>query len=280
MVDYNIIHGISYNWLVVAYFFLGGLAAGSFLIGFLFKYIAKVNEGLGKILSLLSPFILGLGMLLLLLDLGRPFGFYTLFFNFTATSAVSWGVFLMSVFMIVGFIQAWLLFKDNDSVAMIFGLLGLPLAIIGGSYTGVILAQMPGHPLWSLAFTPILFLIGGLTSAMALALLLSIFLDLKAEKVGNYLVKLVLIELAIIVIELIVIATGSEAAFLPTLLAGPLAFWFWGVEIILGALVPVYLLSNNKYAQQANWQAIAAALVLIGILAMRYIVVIGSQVLS
>jgi formate-dependent nitrite reductase membrane component NrfD len=279
MADYNIFHELSYNWMVVVYFFLGGLAAGSFLLGFIFKYLTQKYNDLGKILSMLSPFIMGLGALFLLFDLGKPFRFIFLFFNFIPTSAVSWGSFVLNIFIALALLQAWFLYKEKDKVAKFFGTLGLPVALVAAGYTGIILAQMPGRPLWNFTFTPLLFFVGAITSALALAILLAIVLDLYFEKLGRYLAGLVALELGLVVLELIVIGSGAEAGFIPALLAGPMAFWFWGIEIILGALIPIYILLNAKLSARINWQAIAAALVLIGVFAMRYVVVIGSQIL-
>ena len=277
MTDYNIFHEISYNWMIVCYFFFGGLAAGSFILGFLFKYLTKKYDALGKTLSMLAPFIMGFGAFFLLLDLGRPFGFFRLFLNFTPTSAVSWGSFLLNIFIILGLIQAAFLYKAKDKLALLFGGLGLPFAIAVAGYTGLILAQMPGRPLWNFTFTPLLFLLGSIISALALAILLAVLLDLYFEKLNKYLAALVSIELALVVLELIVIGSGHEANFVPQLLTGPVAFWFWGIEIILGALVPLYILFNQKLSDKINLQATAAALVIIGIYAMRYVVVVGSQ---
>lgn len=279
MTDYNIFHEISYNWMIVFYFFLGGLAAGSFLLGFIFKYLTQKYNDLGKILSMLSPFIMGLGALFLLFDLGKPFRFIFLFLNFTPTSVVSWGSFVLNIFIALAFLQAWFLYKEKDKTALIFGALGLPVSLAAATYTGLILAQMPGRPLWNFTFTPLLFFVGAIISALALAILLAIVLEYSLEKLGRYLAGLVVIELALVGLELIVIGSGAEAGFIPALLAGPMAFWFWGIEIILGALVPIYILLNAKLSARINWQAVAAALVLIGIFAMRYVVVVGSQIL-
>jgi formate-dependent nitrite reductase membrane component NrfD len=279
MAEYNIFHELSYNWMIVVYFFLGGLAAGSFLLGFILKYWTRACKDLGKILSIVSPFILGLGMLFLLFELGKPFRFYYLFLNFVPTSAVSWGGYILNILIILAFLQAWFLYKDNDKIAALFGYLGIPFSLAAAGYTGIILAQMPGRPLWNFAFTPALFAVGAVISAIALAILLGIALGLNFDKLGRYLAAFIVLEVALVALELIVIGTGAEASFLPVLLSGPFAFWFWGIEIILGALVPVYILLNPKLSKKLNWQAIAAALVLVGIFAMRYIVVIGGQVL-
>ena len=71
-------------------------------------------------------------------------------------------------------------------------------------------------------------------------------------------------------------AEGTHAA--KELLAGSFSFLFLGVEIVLGALIPLLILLRNKVNSAAL--AVASILVLIGIFTMRYVVVIGGQVIN
>jgi formate-dependent nitrite reductase membrane component NrfD len=268
--------------MIVAYFFLGGLAAGSFLAGFVLKYLAKKQGELGKILLMLSPFIMGTGALFLLLHLGRKLGFYTLFLNFITTSAVSLGSYLLNIFIAVGLLQAFFLYKNKDAVAKILGIIGLPFALLASGYTGVILAQMPGRPLWNFVFTPALFALGGVISALALGILVSVSFSIETDALkglSRALVWLLAVELLAIVVEFVLIGTGSEAWFLPLFFSSRFAFSFVLIEIVLGALVPIYIFLNPRLSGRQNMLAVSAVLVLIGILAMRYVIVVSGQAL-
>jgi len=61
------------------------------------------------------------------------------------------------------------------------------------------------------------------------------------------------------------------------ILAGSYSFLFLGVEIVLGALVPLFLLLYPQTARTIAGQTLASVLTVIGVVAMRYIVIIGGQ---
>lgn len=58
---------------------------------------------------------------------------------------------------------------------------------------------------------------------------------------------------------------------------GDFAPLFLGVELILGGLIPLILLSIKRIRLQPLGQCAACALILCGILAMRIVIVIGGQ---
>jgi formate-dependent nitrite reductase membrane component NrfD len=100
------------------------------------------------------------------------------------------------------------------------------------------------------------------------------------SKLGKVVAWLLVLELVMIFGEFILLFNGGteHVAVAKSLLSGQLGFLFIGVEIILGAVIPVVILLRNKAS--VSIQALASLLILIGIFAMRYVIVVGGQLTS
>jgi formate-dependent nitrite reductase membrane component NrfD len=282
MPDYSSVPEMAYDWVIVLYFFLGGLSAGAFLFSLAANHWREELRPLGKIPAILAPIALAVGMLALLLHLGKPFRAWRLFVAFNPRSALSWGVWFLNLFLVLSLLYAWNLLKGNYEKAKRFGYLGAPFAVLVATYTGVLLTQAPGRPLWHTPLLPVVFLNGALISGTALALLVSAGRRDRAllAGVGRLLAGLVVLELCLIAIELIVLLQGGGEGMAAALalLTGRYALHFMGLVVVLGAVIPVIILMQSKASAAA--QAIASLMVLIGVFTMRYVVVVGGQVLN
>jgi len=281
MPEYSNVPELAYDWMIVTYFFLGGLSAGSFLFSVATTYWKQEFQPLGRRPAILAPIILAVGMLILLIDLGQPFRAWRLFVSLNPTSALSWGVWFLNAFFIFSMLYAWGLVKSGPEKARKFGYLGVPFAVLVAAYTGVLLAQAPDRPLWHAALIPVLFLNGALVSGMALGLLVSTGQQDggASAKIGKFLACLVLLELGLVVVELIVLFNGGAEGTIAVrgLLTGPYTVAFLGIEVLAGMIVPAVLLLRSKALAA---QVVASALILVGVFTMRYVVVIGGQVFS
>ena len=279
--EYSNVPELAYDWMIAAYFFLGGLSAGSFLFSAAMTYWKKEFRPLGKPAGVLAPVILALGMIVLLVDLGQPGRAWRLLTSFNPASAISWGVWFLNVFAVLSVLYAWGLIKDRADQVKKFACMGAPVAILVAAYTGVLLAQAPGRPLWHSALVPVLFLNGALASGVALGLLLSAGKQDSDSltSVGKVLAGIVLLELGLIAVELLILFNGGgeAAATAVGLLTGPHAIMFLGVQIVLGMILPAAILLRSK---APALRIVASILVLIGVFAMRYVVVVGGQTIS
>ena len=272
---------LAYDWIIVTYFFLGGLSAGAYIFSVVANYYKKEFRPLAKTAAILAPITLAIGMLFLLFDLGQPFRMWRLFLSFNPRSVISWGSWFLCIFFALSLVHAWLLTKGEDEKAKKFTYLGLLMGFLVAVYTAIILAQSPGTALWRhvIAILPWLFLIGGLISGIALVILVSAgrMDDLLLAKLGKFLAWLVLLELVIIFTDVVILFNGDVTAVdsAKSFLVGEFSFLFWGLEIILGSLIPVIILLRTKVS--AKGLAVASMLILIGIYVMRYIVVVGGQ---
>jgi len=282
MPDYVAVPHTAYNWMVAVYFFLGGLGAGAFLLSVAANYWRQELKPVAKTASVVAPIAVAVGLFFLWLDLGMPFRVWRLFLSFNPRSALSWGVWFLNIFFALSLINAWFSLKGQTEKAKCLAYLGVPFALLVGAYTGVLLGQAPGRALWHSALIPVLFLNGGLISGLAAVILLSVGRQSREllSDLGKVAGWLVLLELGLVGIELIALINGGTEGVetANALLAGEFSLLFVGVEIVLGAVIPLLILLRSKVNPAAL--AVASALVLVGVFTMRYVIVIGGQVIS
>ncbi len=284
MSEQGAVSHLAYDWMIVTYFFFGGLSVGAYVFSVAANYWKEEFKPLAKTAAILAPITLAIGMLFLLLDLGKPFRMWRLFLSFQPRSAISWGTWFLSIFFILSLVYAWLLTKGEDEKAKKYAYLGLPFGFLVAVYTAIIRAQSPGAALWRhiIAILPWLFLVGGLISGIALVILVSAGRTDRAllAKLGRFLVCLVLLELGIIFTDVVILFNGDITAVesAKSFLIGEFSFLFWVLEIIVGALIPVFILLRTKVS--AKGLTFASMSILIGMYVMRYIVVVGGQVTS
>lgn len=273
---------LAYDWMITTYFFLGGLSAGTFLFSVAANYWKQEYKHLAKRSAVLSLIALSVGMLILLFHLGDPFRVWRLYVHFNPNSLLTWGVWFLSVFMLLNFIYTALLFKGKDEDARKVAYCGLPFAVLSGSYTGMLLAQAPGRVLWHTSLMPVFFLTGAIISGIAAVMLISATRRNveQLSQLGRRVAFLVIFEIIMILAEVILLLNGSaeDAAAAMFLFTGQFGILFLGVEIFLGAVIPVVILLRGKASVFA--QALASFLILIGIFTMRYVIVTGGQLIS
>lgn len=285
------IHKPHWRWLISVYFWLGGIAGGSYVIASIADLVGG-NGGrritrAGRYLSLLAlvpcpP--------LLIFDLGRPERFYYMMRVVKLRSPMSvgvWGLLGFSGFCgLSALIQAardgWL---GQGTVlprllralpARLIGLLGMGPAFFLSSYTGVLLAAT-AVPLWTRSYLLLgpLFLTSGLSNAAAaIALALS-----PARGAATSLRRLERLHRVTLVAELALLVAmrrhlGSTLA--RPLDTGRLGLLHRGGVLGGGLALPLAVeLASGPRSRPAS--AAASALVLVGGLLLRYVIVMAGR---
>jgi tetrathionate reductase subunit C len=185
-------------------------------------------------------------------------------------------------------VYGYFMFKGDLRRTKIFGLLGIPLALMVHGYTGFILALGKARVLWNTAIMPPIFLVSAMVSGLALMILVVIVKDFILHRgkepdrpliyaLGKFLVASIVLDLLLIGIDLSVLLTSTTEAYQAAqmLLNGSFSFLFLGVEVALGAVLPLFLLLFPFTRRWIPAYALASVLVMIGIFAMRCIMVIG-----
>ena len=284
MPSYDIYHLPALNWMIVFYFLFGGLAGGGFLLSFWAGY-GKENSGhLARASAQITPIALIIGLLLLVFHLGHPFRFWLTLTTFRPSSVISWGTWVLTLFMIVSTVYAFLWRINKGGSAKVLGWLGVPLALFTSIYTGLLLMQLSGSPLWDSALLPWIFLVGGLVSAAAVSVLvLTLTGHEPAEPffgLKRYICALVILELVMVGSELVALYTGSaeSARVANMLLIGRFSVWFVGLQIIVGSVLPLGLLILAGAFRSRILPVLVSVLLLIGVLTVRFVVVFAGRI--
>ncbi len=284
------------GWPIAVYFFLTGSLAGLYITSVIatllkkeeWKPVAKMGAVGSVVLLLTAP-------VLLIVDLNQPFRFWHLFVYLNPTSPLTWGSFFLALDAIVCLVYTYFVLQGNARLARIWGLGGLPVAIAGHGYTGFFLALSKAHAFWNTALNPALFMISAMVSGLAMLIVLSnLWLrrfapTMSEERVARHqgvigtllrlFVIFIIADLFLIGSDLTVLASSDveSYAMLQLLTTGEFAFWFLGIELLLGAILPLALLSIPKVRMIPAVQYSSAALAIIGVFVMRVIIVIGGQ---
>lgn len=296
---YNTPHVIYLGSLIAIYFYLTGLSAGSFVVSVVSVIGGKTEyKPIGKIGAWLAPLLLIIAPITLIIDLEQPFRFWHLFYYLNFTSPITYGTFLLTIYPINCLIYLFFLYSGNERLTKVFGIIGIPLAVAVHGYTGFILALGKGRALWSTALMPTLFLVSAMVSGIALVIIVAVprYLWLNRRGVfateedrqrelnliywlGKFMGGLIICDLFLVANDILVLLTSHLEALevAKLILKGPFAPMFIGVEIILGGFVPIFILFYPRWGRTLKGVTSASVLTLVGVLAMRIVVVIAGQ---
>lgn len=286
-----VIHRPHWKWLVIFYFFLGGISAASHVLATIAHLVggpaSRPIERTGRYVSFLALLPCPL---LLILDLGRPERFLNMLRVVKLRSPMSlgsWGLSVFGIFATMGAVvqaaQDGLLgsSKTAKRVATLPvtapAIAGTGPAFFVGGYTGVLLGAT-AVPLWgknALLLGP-LFLNSAFSTAVA-AVNLGVALQGNAPKTTNE--RLDGLDRVVICTELALIAAsranlGELEAPITEGKNGALLTYGTGVA---GLLVPLALQTLNRNRHSRVLSAFASVLVLIGGFILRYSMVVGGN---
>lgn len=287
-----------WHWPISVYLFLGGLAAGILFFSSVIVAMGKDKEyeGAVKYATLVPPVALSLGLIALVYDLTHPLYTYQLYTTIRLESPMSWGAWVLLITTPLSFL--WVLsyyshFVKNPSrrlgfltkleelivpyrKQMAYAL--IPLSIILGVYTGILLSAFNARPLWNNAILGPLFLTSGLSTGAATIILLS---RSTAERhlFTRIDLALILLELGLIVHMLMGMYAGSQVQLeaMQLLVGGEFTLMFFGFVIILGLLVPAFIELMEILGKKIP-AVVPALLILIGGLIFRFVMVEAGQI--
>jgi len=290
-VVYNVFHEPPLGLPIAIYFYMTGLSAGSFIMSTLaYGFGIKRYKPLGKVGVVLATLLLVMAPLNLIIDLGQPLRFWHLFPYLQATSPITYGSFLLTLYPLNCLVYGAFMFAGNMRLTTMFGRIGIPLAISVHGYTGFILALAKARALWNTALMPMYFLISAMVSGIALMMLVVVIKsrfftpERKVNRelafdLGRMLAWTIVLDLFLVLSDVLVLLTADsearEAAML--ILTGKFSPYFLGVELLAGSLIPVLLLLLPFTARRLPAMLVSSVLAMIGVFAMRYVMVIGGQ---
>lgn len=290
-----------WHYEVPLYLFLGGLVAGLMVIAGLWTLRApgRPRSRPLQLLPWAAPVLISLGMLFLWLDLENRFNALRFYFTFELTSPMSWGSWILLGVYPASILLAWVStpadLRDRwisrlehvpgltrvdtwvSAQVRALAVLNIVLGVGLGIYTGVLLGAMAARPLWNSAILGPLFLVSGLSTGAAFMMLYRLERR-ERELLSRVDMGLISVELLLLALWMVGLATGGAAsrAGLHTIMGGPYTAAFWTLVVALGLLTPL-IGEWIEHRHSAVPTRLTASLVLVGGLALRWIIVYAGQ---
>lgn len=295
---------------VIGYLFLAGVGAGAAMVS------AAVTLGAGNVGSmrftiarygaLIAPIPVMLGTMFIIFELGRPFRALNLFklINLSPMSIGSW---VVGLFIVVSMAYALTYISPSTRTGGILSRarhvlawMCLPLGFGLAVYTAILIGAMPARPFWNSPVIALLFVLSALSGGIA-SIVLALVLFYRQpgtaadhhrsmNLLGGTDAMLLLGELLVILFFLLFaqLSMGNMRVAASVILpSGELGALFWGLVVMVGILLPAGMELSKFVPGTAGSKAItsarafefmAAALILIGGFALRYVVVVAGQI--
>ncbi|HZP96960.1 MAG TPA: polysulfide reductase [Candidatus Limnocylindria bacterium] len=284
----------NWEWWILAYFFFGGLAGGSYAIGALIRLVGSPADQRAA----RTAFIVGFLALIpcpifLVADLGTPLRFTNMlvdasegglsFKYWSPMSLGSWALLGFGLFSFVSFLGALgesavsaldpLARLLRGTAGAVWSVIGAGLGLFVAGYTGVLLA-VSNQAVWSDAGWVLggLFLASALAGSAALQLLLA---RSRREVDAGTTARLEVADRNFVILEAILLVLFVASVAIAGTVGKLLGIWglLW-IVIVLGLAAPFVARSGAM----RTWPPAAGALVaLLGVLALRALVIFGAQ---
>ena len=173
------------------------------------------------------------------------------------------------------------------------GVVGIPLAIFmvhGG--TGVLFAVSKARPYWNSGLFPVIFVVSALLSGTALVMLIyvlrtrlfdgdSVDPDL-LDRLAQLVIGFIIIDAALTAIETFIAIASVHPHEIETwqvIMYGPMSWSFWWFMVGFSWVFPMVLLSKRSWRRSPSVMVLAGLSVVIGIVAVRFNIVVPAQVM-
>jgi formate-dependent nitrite reductase membrane component NrfD len=289
-----------WEWYILGYFFFAGISGGSYVLGTMLRLWGDARDAVAARIAFLISFpTLLICPILLTLDLGQPLRFWHFLIDDSTGglalkiwSPMSLGAWALLIFGVFSFIMFLVALAEIDTVryralqttasfiagtvGRIFMVVGAVVGLFVAAYTGVLLA-VSNQPVWSDTWA-----LGGLFLASALSgaaacLVLATRSRREAQATDRKLIEadryFILLELALIILFLATL--GGVVS--KVLSGGWIILW---VIVLAGTIVPLALhwrAGRMKVSLGEGVSLLAPVLVLLGVIALRAVVIFSAQ---
>ncbi len=270
--------------------FLIVAASGALNIASISSVFAKTSyKPLARLSGILAISLLSGGLVVLLLDLGRPDRLIVAMTQFNFVSIFTWNILLYTGFMGIVGIYLWTMMdRPYNNLTKKAGMAAFIWRLILTTGTGSIFGFLIAREAYDSALLAPMFIIMSFSFGLAFFLLFLMgSYKYTQRELGDYIVNrlknlLGVFVAAVLYFVIIYHVTNLYSAdhrgitqFILTS-GGIYTFLFWVVQIALGSLVPLALLygptGNNR-----TMVGTASVLIILGGLAQLYVIIIGGQ---
>ena len=249
----------------------------------------KIYKPLGRLSALLAICLLTGGLIVLVLDLGRPDRLVVAMTTFNFKSIFAWNIFLYSGFMAVIAIYLWMMFEAryNKFIGKV-GAFAFAWRVTLTTGTGSIFAFLVAKEAYGALSAP-LFIALSLLMGTAIFYKILFWMDrglgvpLGAEIISRFRKLLIYFIFTVLYITVLAhltslyITKNHDFEFFLLFSENIYAFLYWVGQIGLGTIIPLVILYNKKLSKSALGILLASILVILGGFIMLYIIIISGQ---
>ena len=251
----------------------------------------KAYKPLSRLSGILAISLLVGGLLVLVLDLGRPDRLLIAMTTFNFTSIFTWNVLLYTGF--IGVVALYLWVQMDRSVHPKYtkpaGILAFVWRLVLTTGTGSIFGWLVARPGYDAAVLAPLFI--SMSFALGLAVFILVLMALFAmdgrelgeailKRMTNLLAIFIAVVLYFTAVQHLTNLYAAEHAGIERFIlsqGGIYTTLFWGVQIVIGALLPMALIFGGTPGSVTARAGLASVLVIIGGFAQLYVIVVGGQ---
>ena len=293
--SYGISREVPWGILIIGYSFLVGISAGAAILGSL-AHVFKVTafHVMSKRVALISLAALIGAFFIIFWELAGPYQLQTLrllkyYTNFEITSPIWWMVTLYMIELPLLAVEVYFLMSHKHESAFFASLFGLFLGVVAYSTLAFVFASNATRPLWHTTSFSLFFIISA-TAAGAAVVLIMIFVSGRGTILKDNvsaLSKMLFLGLCLMFFvdtwNVFLNTYGAQSELDATMKLfignGPLAFNFYYLELGLGIILPIILLSISGF-KSPFFSALAGLFMIIGMFFARFDTIIGGQLLS
>lgn len=178
----------------------------------------------------------------------------------------------------------------------ILAFIGIPAALLLHGYVGFIFGAVKANPWWSTPLMPIIFIMSATVSGIALLVLLYVLTSkIRGVPIDHtclcslslWLTGFLAVNVVLEGLEVFSMLYEAEESWeiVSRLITEVLGISYFGIQFTFGAIIPLLVLGGTEIIRLRDQEktilrSLAASMVLIGVFAMRWNVVIGGQLMS
>ncbi len=251
----------------------------------------KIYKPLAPLSGLLAIALLVGGLLVLVLDLGRPDRLIVAMTTYNFKSIFAWNIFLYTGFMAIVAVYLWFMMEHKMApYSKPVGLFAFVWRLALTTGTGSIFGFLVARDAYDTAIMAPMFIIMSFAFGLAIYLLVLMFtFNLEGRPLGEAVVRRLKNLLGVFVAAVLFFTviyhltnlymTGKHDLEAFVLLHGGVYTQvFWIGEVLIGGLVPLAILYHPALGRDRGWIAWACTAVIVGGFSKLYVILIGGQV--
>ena len=279
----------SWGLYITMFMFLVGLSAGGLIISSIPRAFGMRGfGGISKVAVWTSICCTVLAIGFVVVDLGQPARLWELFAYSNLTSPLMWDIIVLMTYLVLSVVYLWATLRAeagrvSPSALRVISVLALVCAVLVHSVTAWIFGLQAGRELWHTALLAPWFVSSALVCGTALVLVVVIALrragyldpgDEPVSRLAKMLGAFVCVDLYFLGCELLTSAFpgGSGAEVVSTLVAGPVAPFFWGEVLCCAAAAVICFVPRLRTAPGI---VAASVLAILGIFCKRAELLVG-----